>query len=557
MVNLWQSWIKKIENSPITFWQAVLLIYIAVFFREFLENYANFFNFSHIAGVIDTFFHLPFWFSAVFLLVFIILNFLTGEKIEKISRLGAIFSFAIITPPILDLIINKGDSIFYVFLTGSFSDLFNLYFSFFQKISNGSYGATIGLKIEIIVGMASLGYYIFQKKKNILYSTIGVILFYSTIFIFASLPVFIFGAHNLFTDSKQPVNYENVDNFYSKIEPANSITNYRTFIFDKNNYQSEDYQNISSQQTITFSIILLIINILLLGWWYCIYNRKKFLAMIKNFRFFSRVIYYFFLICLGISIGTIFAGHNPIGSLFDFVSFLAMFLSFLFAVFFCIWENDEADIEIDKISNPGRPLIKGEFSISEWQTTKYLFLFLSLNFSFLLGLYQFIFILLFLAIYHIYSAPPLRLKRFPAISSFLVAVGALIPVLMGFFLSSGTENLRKFPPKYLFGILAIFFLAENVKNLKDVEGDKKNNIKTIPVILGEEKGKLAIGVLFFISVILIPVIFYMNVFTFLTAVIFGTILFFLINKKDFREKYIFTAYFIFIVFFLFEILFLL
>ena len=61
---------------------------------------------------------------------------------------------------------------------------------------------------------------------------------------------------------------------------------------------------------------------------------------------------------------------------------------------------------------------------------------------------------------------------------------------MGFFMTAGTENLKVFPAKYIFGILGIFFLVENAKNIKDIEGDKKEGIKTLPVVLGEKWGKL-------------------------------------------------------------------
>ncbi len=120
---------------------------------------------------------------------------------------------------------------------------------------------------------------------------------------------------------------------------------------------------------------------------------------------------------------------------------------------------------------------------------------------------------------------------------------------MGFFMTAGTERLNAFPLKYSFGILVIFFLVENVKNIKDIEGDKKEGVRTIPVIFGEKKGKLIIGFCLFLASLLIPFIFYFNLYTFLLAIFFGLILFFLTNRKNFQEKYIFLTYFIYVIIF--------
>jgi 4-hydroxybenzoate polyprenyltransferase len=252
-----------------------------------------------------------------------------------------------------------------------------------------------------------------------------------------------------------------------------------------------------------------------------------------------------------------FSGRIPIGSLFDFLSFVSLFLAVLFAWLFAVWENDEEDILIDRISNINRPLAENNsiFSIEEWKNIKYIFVIFSLAFAFLNGLYSFIFILLFIFIYHIYSTPPLKLKRFLGISSLLVAANALLVVLMGFFLTVGTENLNVFPAKYLFGILGIFFLAENVKNIKDIEGDRKEGIQTLPVIFGEKRGKLIIGYCVFLATLLVPLIFYLSLYTILLAIFFGIILFLLINKKEFEEKYVFITYFLYIVAFIALIIF--
>ena len=85
-------------------------------------------------------------------------------------------------------------------------------------------------------------------------------------------------------------------------------------------------------------------------------------------------------------------GRHPLGSLFDLISIISVFLALLFAWLFSVWENDEVDIDIDKISNQNRPLaVEETLSKEEWRDLKYIFLAYSLSFAFLSGFYTFIF----------------------------------------------------------------------------------------------------------------------------------------------------------------------
>lgn len=547
--------IQKLENSGISFWQCALLFYIASFFRGLMEGYANSDNFGRISSFIDILFHYTFFFMGVFLFSFILLRILTGEKIQKISRTGTFFSFIIILPTILDILLGNNGQAKYIFISGNIQELMNSFLTFMGNFEGVIFGATFGMKVEIFLAILFSGYYIFIKTKKIIRALLGAIILYVVIFLSLASPAIIAGIYKTIIPSSQPFSNEFINNFFFENDPVNTATSHRTFVSDQNIFDQMANQKTRMQCSIIASLFFLIPNIILLGWWFYLYDKKKFISVLKNFRF-LRVGHYFLMILVGVFIGMKFSGKIPIGSLFDLFSFAAVFLSLLFAWLFSVWENDEIDLEIDKISNTNRPLIKKEISPEEWRNMKYLFLFLSLSFAFLAGYYQFIFILAFLAIYHLYSAPPLRLKRFLGISSFLIALNALLAVFMGFFMSAGTENLRVFPFKYALGIFLIFFLSENVKNLKDVEGDRKNNIKTIPVVFGEENGKLIIGVLVFISALIVPLVFYANIYTFLTAVFFGSLLFIFTNKKKFVEKYIFMIYFIFATVFVLEIIFL-
>ena len=539
--------IEKIENTKISFWGGVSLLYGIIFIRTFIENWVNSLNLYHMSNVGDTFFHYPFFYIIIFLSCFIIAKIITKEKIEKIAKVVIFLSFVITFPPIIDLLLNWGGQIPYIFITGSYRELLN---SFLTYLGGGAIG--IGIKTEVAIALIGFGFYLFYKTKNIKNVILGIFFLYSVIFTTLASPTLIFGLQNIFTNKYESVTYDNTVDFYYFREALDSKTSQRTLITnisEENNFYSPLTQKVQNQYSTTLAIIFVIISMILLFWCLFLYSSKKFFLVFQNFRY-LRIIYYFIFILFGIYLGSIMVGRHPLGSLFDLISIISVFLALLFAWLFSVWENDEVDIDIDKISNQNRPLaVEETLSKEEWRDLKYIFLAYSLSFAFLSGFYTFIFITLFILIYHFYSAPPLRLKRFLGISSLLIAVNALIATWMGFFIASGTENLRAFPARYTFGILAIFLLAENVKNIKDIEGDKREGIKTLPVILGEKWAKPVVGACLFLASLLMPVIFYLNFYTFLAGIFFGIILFLLTNKKNFNEKYIFLAYFVYILLF--------
>lgn len=543
-----KNFIEKVENIKISFWRGAFLLYGIIFIRTFLENYANSLNLYHMSSIGDTFFHYPLFFLTIFLASFIIARILTKEKIERIAKFIALCSFGLITPPIIDLIVNRGGQIPYIFITGSYSELFQSFITYFGGNALGT-----GIKIELALALVGFGFYVFFKTKDTRKVLLGIILLYTTFFIMLSSPALVFSLQNKITNQYETVNSKNIVDFYYHKDPLNTVTGNRTFVVDsvsdKNFYSPLEQKNLN-QYSMTLAIIFLLINVFLFFWCLFLYSSEKFFMVVKNFRY-LRIIHGYILIALGIYLGIGVLGKNPIGSLFDLASFISLFFAFFFAWLFSVWENDEVDVEIDKISNKKRPLVEkgSQISLDEWKNLKYIFLAFSLGFAFLAGLYSFIFILMFIFMYHIYSSKPFRFKNIPGISSLLIAIIFLLLVWMGFFMTAGTENLRAFPAKYIFGILVIFLLVENAKNIKDIEGDRKEGIKTLPVLLGETWGKIVVGLGLFLGAVLVPFVFYLNIYTFSVSVFFGLILFLLTIRKNYTERYSFLTYFAFIIVF--------
>ena len=118
---------------------------------------------------------------------------------------------------------------------------------------------------------------------------------------------------------------------------------------------------------------------------------------------------------------------------------------------------------------------------------------------------------------------------------------------MGFFFAAGTEALNAFPPRFIWGILLIILLVENAKNLKDIEGDRREGIKTLPVILGDKWGKVATAFGLFLGAFLVPLVFFFTIYTFILSIFFGVIFFFLAVRENYKEKYLFLTYFFYVL----------
>ena len=183
--------------------------------------------------------------------------------------------------------------------------------------------------------------------------------------------------------------------------------------------------------------------------------------------------------------------------------------------------NDYFDVRADRINKPDRLIIgkyvKRRYAIvSHWGINLIAFL-IAIYLSWVLETFWYLFIhLLAINILWYYS---MYVKRKFLIGNLLIAaLTALVPILVGFYFHqlfitepAAMEFSPYFPfesyPYYDYTIwlslgLAGFafilnFAREIVKDMEDVEGDKKIHAKTLPIVLGYPKTKwIAIFVLF-------------------------------------------------------------
>jgi 4-hydroxybenzoate polyprenyltransferase len=270
--------------------------------------------------------------------------------------------------------------------------------------------------------------------------------------------------------------------------------------------------------------------------------KEKLNAVIKNFRA-ERVFSYVLMIFFGIFIAhTIFPYIKLNWN--DWLSVIVLCLSFIFSCLFAICANDMADEDTDKISNADRPLISNALSKQDMKQMGFVFLLASLISGFLAGYTAFFFVLTFTSLYYIYSVPPTRFKLIPFFSSFIISLCMLSAIIAGFFLVSPVKYVPVFPTKLILAIVVIFSLLANVRDMKDVKGDKMAGIKTVPIIFGNKWGPRVVAIFAGLAFILIPLFSGIYI-LFITAIPTALASWYYINKKPYSEKPLDKVYFAF------------
>ena len=147
--------------------------------------------------------------------------------------------------------------------------------------------------------------------------------------------------------------------------------------------------------------------------------------------------------------------------------------------------NDICDIESDKISHPQRPLVLSEISKKEaW----YLYIVLNFISFFIVASLKPILLVIVITstiLLFIYSS---YLKKLPLVGNVTVALLTGLAFIYGGYV---TDNPAAAIVPAGFAFL-INLIREIVKDIQDVEGDKKAGVSTFPIKYGFQKSKILI-----------------------------------------------------------------
>jgi len=189
--------------------------------------------------------------------------------------------------------------------------------------------------------------------------------------------------------------------------------------------------------------------------------------------------------------------------------------------------NDIYDIEIDKINKPNRPIPRGSITLKQAKLLYFFYLIIGLAFAFIhsilfnLGILNILIAALFGFIGWLYAYWGKK-SGFPG--NIIVSVSFSIGLIYGAILNNSTI------PNYIyFFFLTSFFLLlsrEIIKGCEDIEGDKKEGVKTLAIRIGIKPAtriatlSSALAIIFFILPYFTNII---NRFLFLISMFFGLV----------------------------------
>ena len=164
--------------------------------------------------------------------------------------------------------------------------------------------------------------------------------------------------------------------------------------------------------------------------------------------------------------------------------------------------NDIFDLEVDKISNPSRPLPAGIISVRQVVSAVVLSIVVSCLLVFSTGsVVASVLIAVCAFMVFAYSAPPLRLRRFPVAPYVTIATFAALSFLLGAAVTAGDLS-----PDFLLGAVLIFGFSAGscmLKEFKDTRGDSEMNVRSLPVVLGPTRAAMVTVPVYLVACVLL------------------------------------------------------
>lgn len=516
------------KSVPITFesWSVsfIGIILIRALFEQFSSYKPGEFNLVDASAII----HQIAFFIVTIVVIIIILLYYGKTNLKEVSVISIFGLFVVLISPIVDLVTGGvgGHPMGYIFAPGK--ELLTGFLTFFGGDIRGS---TLGIRVETILGIIFCYLYVFSSTKKITRAVSAAVTFYCFIYFMASIPsLFV-----LFTTQQDNVSISVRHTIMASHILQNNVNPGYTQI------NSGLYGLAFDKAMIGFHTILVTLFSTIL---FYLTARKKLIALVKNSR--SERIFHFYLLFL---FGTSLVHERLFVNLIDVQSYILALIAITAACMYSVCQNDIYDKAIDTISNPNRPLIVKDLSKNDMKIASKILLIIAFVAAYASGGYILFFTGLFILIYYIYSNPPLRLKRIVLLNSSLVGLACLSVIMAGFFISSSNKSITAFPFGLLVAILIFFSTVTNVRDLKDVEGDGAEGIKTIPVLLGLKRSKKLIAGIICIFFLLIPWYFQIS-FLIIPSIIVTILSWYFItqdNYKEWKGFFVYMAYLIIII----------
>ena len=410
------------------------------------------------------FVHFPLFYLSLFLILVIVISLLIKEEIRKVTSITSIGLGLILIVPIFDWVVGGGYLITYPLRLKPY--LINFLNPF---ISITNIGVSPGQRIVIVLICFLIATYSYLKRRNLLISSFAFLISWLIIIFWGGLPTLL--------AANRP---ENI-------------------------YLTGGILNLDEQK---FAALFALLFLFFLFIYYYLLNREHFKILVSSLRP-ERMLFYGGAGIFGLFLAMHQKGFALKISGFEMLGIVSLFLSLALGFQGAQIINDFFDIEADQISRKRNPLLRG-INRNYYTVWGFGLILLALCLALIINYSSFLIMTGYLLLSVIYSVPPIRLKRVPLISTFILAVAVIMGMVMGFTPTFGNQAFIAFPKILLIPTLIGITLGFIAKDIKDVNGDRKNGVLTLPVLLYKDTllGRLPIAILIGISylfyVIFIP-----------------------------------------------------
>ncbi len=514
--------LEKIEISPI---QWIISFSTLILGRIFLESISNPTPNGIMATENISLIHLSLWFLSLSIILMIYFWTILPEW-RKSLPVGILFAFlATWIAPILDLVLSVGKGFRMTYLFQNSTQLTHSFLTFF---GNQGPGATIGIRIEIAIVLLISVIILYATKKYLWKSLIMTFGLYTLIFVMFSAPSFLFILNTSVGSPATPI--------IESVTHSSTLTNN---ISGNLQYESETAM-IDTGFDFMMARIYIILIFILGSLWFLLNEKDILLSIIKNSRP-ERVLHYWLMAGAGMYLAWQLSPWS-IFSWNDLVVFMCLLLSIYSAWMFSVCTNDIADIDTDLINCPDRPLTSGSVNKKTLREAGIMFLIISLLSAYTSGYYAFFCIIAFLAFYYTYSMPPTRLKKVPVLSSLIISLNCVAMFIAGFFTFSNSKLFSTLPIQIVFSVTLITFLWSHIRDLKDLEGDSKTGIRTIPVMFGAVWGPRIVGIASGLTYVIVAILLQKPI-LYPLSITWGLATYFFCTKRPYKEYPLFILYF--------------
>lgn len=516
LLHLLTKSILSLETIPTSYGLWLTSFASLIFARLMVESWLGVFETHSQQFLLYEFTHTFFFFLFSFLILWPIVAFFGKTSLSSASTI-LLFGFLIIlTPPLIDTWIANGAHLWSFYKFDTPLGLLHRYFTLFGD--RPDIGITYGVRVEVALTTLFIAIYTFVKSKNILRSLFASIAVYSILFILGTFPSWI---AFMILGWLQP------------LSTINDVVIAQLFISPPTLFSQATFEIISGLN-IKMSLLFAPLSLLTITFYLWRYFPQKFFALINNARI-PQIIYHGGLLFVGMGLAIVLTNTSFIINLFNSIALVNLLIAIGCAWLASVIANDLFDQKIDAITNTTRPLPQKIFSHEDYKALGNTFFAASLLFAAMVHIKIFFLMLIYQALAWMYSAWPLRLKRFPIIATFFASLASLLIILSGFILIAPNGNISQLPTTFIFFFLFVFMTSLPLKDFKDIAGDKADHVYTIPVLLGEQKAKLLIGSGIFMSYLLSILIFH-ELKLFLPALLCGSLSFWILMIAQAHKK---------------------